>query len=116
VLLSSAGREVVGFFVFYYQYSTFKGKAGMYIEDLYIREQYRGAGYGSRMLLHIMRMAAEQGMARLEWQVVSWNSAAQEFYKKMGAEVDPKWKVVRVEEGRLQELVKGGRKELLRQQ
>jgi GNAT superfamily N-acetyltransferase len=99
---------VLGFFVIYYQYSTFKGRPGMFIEDLFIRQQHRGAGYGSQMLRHIVRMAAEQGMARLEWQVVSWNTAAQAFYKRMGAEVDPKWKVVRVEGERLQELLGGG--------
>ncbi len=88
-----------------YNFSTFMGKAGMYIEDLYIRARYRGQGHGTTMLRYIMQLVAEQGMARLEWQVAAWNTAAQAFYQKMGAVVDERWKVVRVEEGKLQMLL-----------
>jgi GNAT superfamily N-acetyltransferase len=102
ILLSACGEEVVGFFVILYNFSTFMGKAGMYIEDLFIRQRYRGQGNGTAMLKYIMQLAAEQDMARLEWQVAAWNTPAQAFYKKMGALVDERYKVVRVEGDKLQ--------------
>eukprot|EP00877_Chromochloris_zofingiensis_P013870 jgi/Chrzof1/8737/Cz03g22150.t1 len=95
-LLSVKGCEVLGYSLIYYNFSSFVGKPGIYIEDIYVRERYRGCGYGTLLLTHIARKAASEGVGRLEWAVLDWNQSAQDFYRKMGASILPDWRICRL--------------------
>ena len=94
----------VGFVLFFHNYSTFLGKPGLYIEDLFVDEDYRGRGYGRALLLHVARLAKERGCGRLEWAVLDWNQPAIGFYKKLGALPLSEWTVFRVAGKSLEEL------------
>jgi GNAT superfamily N-acetyltransferase len=96
--------KTVGFVLFFHTYSTFLGKPGLYIEDLFIDEDYRGRGYGRALLLHVARLAKERGCGRLEWAVLDWNQPAIGFYKKLGAVPMSEWTVFRVAGKSLDEL------------
>src|SRR3990170_5473041 len=86
----------VGFVLFFHNYSTFLGRPGIYIEDLFVEENHRGRGYGRALLLYVARLARERGCGRLEWSVLDWNEPAIRFYKKLGAEPMAEWTVFRV--------------------
>jgi GNAT superfamily N-acetyltransferase len=86
----------VGFVLFFHNYSTFLAKPGLYIEDLFIEEDYRRRGYGRALLLYVARLAKERGCGRLEWSVLDWNQPAIDFYKKLGAVPMNDWTVFRV--------------------
>ena len=75
----------VGFVLFFHNYSTFLGKPGLYIEDLFVDEDYRRRGYGRALLLYVARLAKERHCGRLEWSVLDWNQPAIDFYTKLGA-------------------------------
>ena len=77
--------EVVGFAVYFHNFSTFSGNMGIFIEDLYVDESHRGCGFGLAMLAYIARLAKEQGCGRLNWSVLDWNKLAIRFYEKLGA-------------------------------
>jgi GNAT superfamily N-acetyltransferase len=94
----------VGFVLFFYNYSTFLGKPGLYIEDLYVDEEYRRRGYGRALLLHVARLAKERRCGRLEWSVLDWNKPAIDFYKKLGALPMSDWTVFRITGKSLDEL------------
>jgi GNAT superfamily N-acetyltransferase len=96
--------KAVGFVLFFHNYSTFLGKPGLYIEDLFIDEDYRRRGYGRALLLHVARLAKERGCGRLEWAVLDWNQPAIEFYKKLGALPMNEWTVFRLTGKSLDEL------------
>lgn len=96
--------KAVGFVLFFHNYSTFLGKPGLYIEDLFIDEDYRRRGYGRALLLHVARLAKERGCGRLEWAVLDWNQPAIDFYKKLGALPMSEWTVFRVTAKSLDEL------------
>jgi GNAT superfamily N-acetyltransferase len=81
----------VGFVLFFHNYSTFLGKPGLYIEDLFVDEDYRRRGYGRALLLHVARLAKERDCGRLEWSVLDWNQPAINFYKKLGALPMSEW-------------------------
>jgi len=87
---------VVTFALFFHNFSTFLTKKGLYLEDLYVRQAHRGHGYGSRMLKHLARIAVERECGRFEWSVLDWNAPAINFYKSMGAEILPDWRICRV--------------------
>jgi GNAT superfamily N-acetyltransferase len=91
-----AGDEPAGFALWYHNYSTFRGRPGLYLEDLYIRPVFRGQGYGEALLAHLASLAVERGCARLEWAVLDWNQRAIGFYKKLGAVPMGDWTVYRV--------------------
>lgn len=95
-IIGEAGGEVVTFALFFHNFSTFLTKKGLYLEDLYVRQAHRGKGYGSHMLKHLARLAVERGCGRFEWSVLDWNTPAIEFYKAMGAEILPDWRICRV--------------------
>jgi GNAT superfamily N-acetyltransferase len=84
--------------------STFLTRRGLYLEDLYVRQDHRGKGYGSRILKHLARLAIERECGRFEWSVLDWNTPAIEFYKAMGAEILPDWRICRVTGAPLQAL------------
>jgi GNAT superfamily N-acetyltransferase len=94
----------VGFVLFFHNYSTFLGKPGLYIEDLFVDEDYRRRGYGRALLLHVARLAKERDCGRLEWSVLDWNQPAINFYKKLGALPMSEWTVFRVAGKSLDEL------------
>ena len=95
-LIGEANGEPVAFAVTFHNFSTFLGKKGLYLEDLYVRRDSRRQGYGKAMLLHIARMAVERGCGRFEWMVLDWNEPAIKFYESMGAKIHHEWKLARV--------------------
>jgi len=88
--------EVVSFALFFHNFSTFLTKKGLYLEDLYVRQSQRGKGFGTLMLQRLAQLALERGCGRFEWSVLDWNTPAIDFYKAMGADVMPDWRICRV--------------------
>jgi GNAT superfamily N-acetyltransferase len=88
--------EPVGFALFFHNFSTFLGKPGLYLEDLFIKPEYRGHGLGQALLIHLAGLAVARGCGRFEWAVLDWNVDAQGFYQKLGATVMPDWRITRV--------------------
>ncbi len=84
-----------GFALFFHNYSTFLGRKGLYLEDLYVRPEYRGRGCGKALLVEVARIATQRGCGRFEWSVLDWNESAQRFYRAFGADVLPDWRIVR---------------------
>jgi GNAT superfamily N-acetyltransferase len=98
--------EPAGFALWFYNYSTFQGKPGIYLEDLYVRPQFRKKGIGKALLVHLARVAVEQGCGRYQWQVLDWNTPSIEFYESFGAKVMKEWLTVRVSGESLERLGK----------
>ena len=88
--------RVVGFALFFTNFSTFLAQPGLYLEDLYVQPACRGAGIGKALLSHLGALAVQRGMGRFEWSVLDWNENAIRFYEKMGATVMPDWRICRV--------------------
>lgn len=86
----------VGFALYFYSFSTFLGKPGIYLEDLFVLEEYRGKGFGKTLLSYLAHLAIEKDFGRLEWAVLDWNEPSIEFYKSMGARPMDEWKVNRL--------------------
>lgn len=101
------GREV-GFALFFRNFSTFLGRAGLYLEDLYVRPEYRGRGYGRALLRRLAQIAVERGCGRLEWWCLDWNQPSIDFYRSMGAEPMSDWTVYRIAGQTLVDLAQGG--------
>ena len=99
------GREV-GFALFFHNFSTFLGRAGVYLEDLFVLPEYRGKGYGKGLLTELAKIAVERGCGRLEWWCLDWNKPSIDFYRSMGAVPMDEWTVYRITGDRLQELGK----------
>ena len=95
-IVGEENGTVVTFALFFHNFSTFLTKRGLYLEDLYVRQVHRGKGYGNRMLKHLARIAVERECGRFEWSVLDWNAPAINFYKSMGAEILPDWRICRV--------------------
>jgi GNAT superfamily N-acetyltransferase len=95
VAIGYEASKPVGFVLFFHNYSTFLARPGLYIEDLFIEEDYRRRGYGRALLLYVARLAKERGCGRLEWSVLDWNQPAIDFYKKLGAVPMNEWTVFR---------------------
>jgi GNAT superfamily N-acetyltransferase len=104
VVIASLDRRPVGFAVFFPSYSTFLGRPGLYLEDLFVRPEARGFGIGRQLLEHLARLTMERGWGRLEWRVLDWNAPSIAFYKKLGAEPLDDWTVFRVTGEALQRL------------
>jgi GNAT superfamily N-acetyltransferase len=96
VVIASYDNRPVGFAVFLANYSTFLGRPGLYLEDLFVRPQARGKGIGRALLEYLARLTVERGWGRLEWRVLDWNEPSIAFYKKLGAEPLDDWTVFRV--------------------
>ena len=96
--------EPAGFALWFYNYSTFQGKPGIYLEDLYVRPQFRKKGIGKALLVHLARVAVEQGCGRYQWQVLDWNAPSIEFYESLGAKVMREWLTMRESGESLQRL------------
>jgi GNAT superfamily N-acetyltransferase len=96
VLLALAGDKPVGFAVFFHNFSTWLGRPGLYLEDLFVRPAERGKGYGRALLVDLAKIAQERGCGRMEWAVLNWNEPAIEFYRKLGAKPMDEWTVFRL--------------------
>lgn len=96
VMIAEEGRDPAGFALFFHSFSTFLGRPGIYLEDLYVRPQFRGKGMGRALLVHLARLAKERGCGRLEWSVLDWNEPAIGFYRGIGASPVGGWTVYRV--------------------
>jgi GNAT superfamily N-acetyltransferase len=88
--------EVAGFAVWFINFSTFSGRSGIYLEDLFVRPALRGRGIGKALLSHLARQCVENGWSRLQWSVLDWNTPSIEFYKSLGAEMLDEWTVCKV--------------------
>lgn len=97
VAIGEVDGEAQGFALFFHNFSTFEGKPGIYLEDLFVRPEARGAGVGRALLAHLARLAMERDCARLEWWVLDWNAPAIGFYEKLGARPMSDWTVMRVD-------------------
>jgi GNAT superfamily N-acetyltransferase len=96
VVIAEWSGDPAGFALFFYNYSTWMGRAGLYLEDLFVRPQFRGKGIGKALLVHLANIAVEEGCGRFELQVLNWNTPALEFYKSLGARVMDEWSTMRV--------------------
>ena len=90
-LIGEADGVPVGFALFFESYSTWTGKAGIYLEDLFVDPERRGEGYGAGLLAELAKIAVDRGHARLDWQVLDWNTPSIEFYESLGAEIRRDW-------------------------
>lgn len=93
---AAAAMEVVGFALFYTNFSTFLAKPGLYLEDLYVKPAHRSSGIGRALMQHLGALAVKRGYGRFEWSVLDWNQKAIDFYDKMGATLLPDWRICRV--------------------
>ena len=96
VLVAECGGEAAGFALFFHNFSTFLGKPGIYLEDLYVRPRFRRSGIGTSMLTRLARLARERGCGRLEWSVLDWNEPSIRFYESLGAVAMDDWTVHRM--------------------
>ncbi len=99
------GKEV-GFALFFHNFSTFVGRAGLYLEDLYVLPEYRGRGYGKALLKRLAAIAVERGCGRMEWVCLDWNQPSIDFYRSLGARPMDEWTVYRVAGGSLEQLAR----------
>ncbi|TKC83899.1 GNAT family N-acetyltransferase [Trinickia terrae] len=106
-LVAEAGGKIVGYALFFHNFSTFLGRRGLYLEDLYVQPSQRGSGLGRAMLQRLAAMAIERQCGRFEWTVLDWNQNAIDFYEKMGATVLPDWRIVRMTGDALAQLASG---------
>ena len=88
--------DIAGMAIWFLNYSTWQGKHGIYLEDLYVKPEFRGRGYGKALLQHLANICNERGYGRFQWWVLDWNSPAIEFYRSLGAEAMSEWTVYRV--------------------
>ncbi|QYF95777.1 GNAT family N-acetyltransferase [Massilia sp. PAMC28688] len=105
-IIGEENGEVVTFALFFHNFSTFLTRKGLYLEDLYVKQAYRGKGYGRQMLVALANIALERQCGRFEWSVLDWNEPAINFYKSMGAELLPDWRICRVAGASLDSLAK----------
>jgi len=96
VLIAEAGREPVGFALFFHNYSTFLGQRGLYLEDLFVKPAWRHRGVGRQLLGQLARVALERDCGRMEWAVLDWNDPAIRFYRGLGAQPMDEWTVFRL--------------------
>ena len=97
------GKEV-GFALFFHNFSTFLGRAGIYLEDLYVKENYRGKGYGKALLKELAKITVERGCGRLEWWCLDWNKPSIDFYRSLGAEPMEEWTNYRLSGGTIKKM------------
>lgn len=104
VLIGEIDNVAQGFALFFHNFSTFEGRPGIYLEDLFVRPEARGSGLGKALLKQLAKLAVERDCARLEWWVLDWNEPAIQFYKKLGAHTMDEWTTFRVDGDALKEL------------
>ena len=107
-LIARIGGTPVGHAIFFHNYSTFLARPGVYIEDIFVLPEHRGAGAGKALLTEVVRLAKERKCARVEWAVLDWNQPAIDFYRRMGADVMPDWRICRLDAAGIDKVAKGG--------
>ncbi len=107
-ILAEYAGQAVGFALFFYNYSTFLTKPGIYLEDLFVLPEYRRQGVGKALLSKLAQIAVERNCGRLEWSVLDWNESAKAFYRSMGADILDDWRICRVTADAMQELANKG--------
>jgi GNAT superfamily N-acetyltransferase len=90
-VIARLDAEPVGFALFFHNFSTFLGRPGLYLEDLFVRPSFRGRSFGKALLSHLAALAVKRNCGRFEWQVLDWNTPAREFYESLGARPNPAW-------------------------
>jgi GNAT superfamily N-acetyltransferase len=99
-------HEPAGFAVWFFNFSTFSGRSGVYLEDLFVRSAFRGKGIGKALLSYLARLSVDNGSSRLQWTVLDWNTPSIDFYKSLGAVLMDEWKLCRVSGPALAQLAK----------
>ncbi|ASK93877.1 GNAT family N-acetyltransferase [Xanthomonas campestris pv. trichodesmae] len=107
-LICEQDGQALGFAVYFFNYSTWLGRNGLYLEDLFVRPEARGKGAGLALLRHLAQLAVQRGCGRFEWSVLDWNQPAIDFYKAVGARPMDGWTVYRLDGGRLAAFAAGG--------
>ncbi|MFN2508195.1 MAG: N-acetyltransferase family protein [Chthoniobacterales bacterium] len=108
VLIAFEGEAAVGFAVYFFNFSTWLGRPGLYLEDLFVRPAARSNGYGRALLTRLAQIAGERDCGRMEWAVLDWNEPAIQFYKKIGAQPMDEWTVFRLDRNGITALAKSG--------
>ena len=108
VLIAEIGNDAAGFALFFHNYSTFLGRRGLYLEDLFVFPAYRGRGIGRALMTRLARLAVERKCGRFEWWVLDWNESAIEFYRSLGAHAMSDWTVYRLSGEPLARLAREG--------
>lgn len=108
VVMAEWDGAVVGFAFYFFNYSTWHGRPGLYLEDLFVRPSHRGKGIGKALLVHLARIALRENCTRFVWQVLDWNAPAIEFYEALGARVMREWLTMRVTGEELRRLAESG--------
>src|SRR5262249_23644877 len=109
VLIAYADDRPAGFALFFHNFSTFVGRRGLYLEDLFVKPEFRALGIGKRLLVELARLAVERNCGRFEWWVLDWNEPAIGFYKKLGAEPMADWTIFRISGDALTGLAASGK-------
>lgn len=102
-------HEPIGFALFFHNFSTFLGRPGLYLEDLYVRPEARGKGIGQKLLAHLAELAKQRNCGRFEWWVLDWNTPAIEFYKRIGAKPMDEWTVFRVTQDKFEQVIQNNK-------
>jgi GNAT superfamily N-acetyltransferase len=108
VLIAEWSGEPAGFALFFYHYSTWRGKPTLFLEDLFVQPRFRKLGIGKALLVYLAKLAVDENCGRFEWQVLNWNTPAIDFYKSLGAVVMEEWLTMRVSDGALTRLATQG--------
>lgn len=106
VWLAEVGKKVIGHVFFFRNFSTFLAKPGLYIEDIYVKQQFRNKGFGKKLLLKVVNIAKEKNYGKVEWSVLDWNKSAIRFYEKLGAVAMNGWSVFRLSSNEIESLTK----------
>ena len=106
VLIAEEDEKPVGFALYFYNFSTFVGKPGIYLEDLFVEPEFRGKGYGKALLIELAKIAQAENCGRFEWSVLDWNTPSIEFYKSLGAKPMDEWTVFRLDKAGIENLAK----------
>jgi GNAT superfamily N-acetyltransferase len=109
VLLAFEGQSAVGFAVYFFNFSTWLGRAGLYLEDLFVKPEKRGKGYGRALLVELAKIARDRDCGRMEWAVLNWNEPAIKFYRALGAMPMNEWTVFRLTRDAIKGLAESGR-------
>jgi GNAT superfamily N-acetyltransferase len=107
-LMAFADDAAVGFALYFYNFSTFLGKRGIYLEDIYVEPEYRGKGIGSALLKRLAKIARDEDCGRMEWSVLTWNQPSIDFYHRLGAVTLEDWRTFRLNGPELERLAEGG--------
>jgi GNAT superfamily N-acetyltransferase len=110
-LMAFADDAAVGLALYFYNFSTFLGKRGIYLEDIYVQPEHRGRGIGGALLKCLAKMAKEQHCGRMEWSVLTWNQPSIDFYHRLGAVILEDWRIFRLEGEPLERLAEAARKD-----